>query len=122
MSSPVSGEWKHVPQGWQTTEPGYWGTMTDGRDTLEMVLVYREERDSWRRAFEAAQEANRTFHSQMEARFDSLERSVETERAAWKKELRKARSPGFGLFTGFGVDHRGEGNWVIGAGLVWRVW
>lgn len=87
-----------------------------------MIRVYREERDLWKRAFESAQNENREFQQKMEERFSALEQNISAERTAWKKEIRKSKAPGFGLFTGFGVDHRGEGNWVIGAGIVWKIW
>lgn len=121
MTSLPASAWTYVPAGWTATEPGYWGTEQDGRDTLEAIRTYREERDAWRKAFEAAQDENRAFQEKMEQRFTALEESLEAERAAWKREIRKARSPGFGMFAGYGLDSRGEGNFVIGAGLVWKV-
>lgn len=121
-SLPASGEWKYGPPGWTATEPGYWGTEQDGRDTLQALRTYREERDAWRLAFEDARDENRTFQEKMEQRFSGLEESLEKERAGWKREIRKARAPGLGIFAGYGFDSRGEGNFVIGAGLVWKIW
>ncbi len=121
-SSISSGEWKYVPAGWTATEPGYFGSEQDGRDTLEAVRTYREERDSWRRAFEEARDENRDFQAKMEERFSSLEKSLEAERTAWKREIRKAKAPGFGVFAGYGLNDHGEGDFVIGAGIVWRLW
>ena len=65
---------------------------------------------------------NDLFRSRMEERFNALEKSIEQERAGWKREIRKARVPGFGLFAGFGVDDRGEVEVVVGAGFVWKLW
>lgn len=121
MTSLPASAWTYVPAGWTATEPGYWGTERDGRDTLQALRTYREERDAWQRAFEDARDENRTFQEKMEQRFTALEESLEAERAGWKREIRKARAPGLGIFAGYGFDSRGEGNFVIGAGLVWKV-
>ena len=120
-SSPASAAWTYIPAGWTATEPGYWGTEQDGRDTLEALRTYREERDAWRKAFEDARDENRAFQERMEQRFSDLEKSLETERAAWKREIRKAKGPGFGIFAGYGFDSHGDGNFVIGAGIVWKI-
>lgn len=120
-SLPASGEWKYVPPGWTATEPGYWGTEQDGRDTLQALRTYREERDAWERAFYRQKDENMAFKDTMEARFNDLEKNLSVERAGWKREVRKARAPGFGIFAGYGFDSHGDGNFVIGAGLVWKV-
>ncbi len=122
MTSLPASAWTYVPAGWTATEPGYWGTERDGRDTLQALRTYREERDSWRRAFEAARDENRDFQAKMEERFSSLEKSLEAERTAWKREIRKAKGPGFGVFAGYGMNDRGDGDFVVGAGIVWRIW
>jgi len=111
----------HVPPGWTATEPGYWGDDGTGSETLEVLRTTREERDAWKQAFESARDENQIFQEKMEQRFSGLEESLEKERAAWKREIRKAKAPGFGMFAGYGLDSRGEGNFVIGAGLVWKV-
>lgn len=121
-SSPASAAWKYVPEGWTTPDAGYFGTEQDGRDTLQALRTYREERDAWQRAFEDSRDENRTFQEKMEQRFTALEESLEAERARWKREIHKARAPGFGIFAGYGFDSRGDGNFVIGAGLVWKIW
>lgn len=121
MTSLPASAWTYVPAGWTATEPGYWGTERDGRDTLQALRTYREERDAWQKAFEDSRDENRTFQEKMEQRFTALEESLESERAGWKREIRKAKGPGFGIFAGYGFDSRGEGNFVIGAGLVWKV-
>lgn len=121
MTSSPASAWTYVPAGWTATEPGYWGTERDGRDTLQALRTYRDERDAWQRAFEDSRDENRTFQEKMEQRFTALEESLEAERAGWKREIRKARAPGLGIFAGYGFDSRGEGNFVIGAGLVWKV-
>ena len=121
MTSSPASAWTYIPAGWTATEPGYWGSEQDGQDTLEALRTYREERDAWKRAFEDARDENRAFQERMEQRFSDLEKFLETERAGWKREVRKARAPGFGIFAGYGFDSRGDGNFVIGAGLVWKV-
>lgn len=122
MTSLPASAWTYVPAGWTATEPGYWGTERDGRDTLQALRTYREERDAWQKAFEDSRDENRTFQEKMEQRFTALEEFLESERAGWKREIRKARAPGLGIFAGYGFVSRGEGNFVIGAGLVWKIW
>ena len=121
MTSLPASAWTYVPAGWTATEPGYWGTERDGRDTLQALRTYREERDAWQRAFEDARDENRTFQEKMEQRFTALEEFLESERAGWKREIRKARAPGLGIFAGYGFDSHGDGNFVIGAGIVWKI-
>lgn len=87
-----------------------------------MIRVYREERDSWKRAFESSQNENREFQQKMEERFSALEQNISAERTAWKKEIRKSKAPGFGIFAGYGMNGMGEGNFVYGAGIVWKIW
>jgi hypothetical protein len=120
-SSPASAAWTLVPAGWQSSEPGYWGDEATGRDTLEALRTYREERDAWKQAFESVRDENQIFQEKMEQRFSGLEESLEKERAAWKREIRKAKGPGFGIFAGYGFDSHGDGNFVIGAGIVWKI-
>ena len=51
LNSPPSlscGEWKTVPQGWTTPEPGVWGDLKTARDTTAALQSQRKERDAWR--------------------------------------------------------------------------
>lgn len=121
-SSPAFAEWEFVPTGWTTPRPGYWGPEADGRDTLKAVETYRSKAEAWERGFNAIQEENSRFREEMLARYSALETAVERERAGWKREIRKARGPGFGLFAGYGLNDRGDGDFVFGAGVVWKIW
>lgn len=121
-SWPASAEWRYVPRGWTAPESGYWGTEADGRDTLKALETYRGEADAWKRGFEAIQDENARFREEIMARYATLEGAVERERAGWKREIRKARAPGFGVFAGYGLNDHGGGDFVIGAGIVWRLW
>ena len=112
----------HVPAGWTTPKPGYWGDDGTGSETLEVLRTTREERDAWERAFYRQKDENMAFKDAMEARFNDLEKNLAVERAAWKREIRKAKGPGFGVFAGYGFNDRGDGDFVAGFGLVWRVW
>ena len=120
-SLPCGAEWRFVPAGWTAPEPGYWGTEAAGRDTLSALRTYREERDTWRQGYEELQSRTEEMVTAWEARIRALEDSISEEREGWKRELRRAKGPGFGVFAGYGFDHRGEGDFVAGVGLVWKV-
>ena len=111
-----------MPKGWTTPRPGYWGENEDGRDTLSAIETYRGEAAAWEAAFNKAVSENEAFRAEMVARFEGLEKAIEKERAGWKREIRRAKGPGFGLFAGYGLNDRGDGDFVFGAGVVWKIW
>ncbi|HCL78927.1 MAG TPA: hypothetical protein DIC53_03045 [Synergistaceae bacterium] len=120
-SSPASAAWKYVPEGWTTPDAGYFGTEQDGRDTLEALRTYREEATAWEAAYNALKAEFDTLRAELDMKFAALEKSLDKEREAWKGEIRKAKGPGFGIFAGYGFDSHGDGNFVIGAGIVWKI-
>lgn len=88
-----------------------------------MIQTYRMERDAWKRAFENVKVENQLFQTNMEQRFNNLEHSIDAERKGWKREVRKAKAPGFGFFVGPAVPFRGGDIEIVGGfGLVWKVW
>jgi len=94
FSTPSScfGEWKTVPQGWTTPEPGVWGDMNTARDTAAALQSRRKERDAWRAAVQDLRKELVTSAEENARRLDALERQISEERAAWRAEVRKARS------------------------------
>lgn len=56
-------------------------------------------------------------------RLNNIEADFNAREKAWKKELRKSRLPGFGIFAGAGYGTGGNNiQAVFGAGLVWKLW
>ena len=85
------GEWKTVPQGWTTPEPGVWGDMSTARDTAAALKSRREERDAWRAAVQDLRKELATSAEENARRLDALERQFSEERTAWRSETRKAK-------------------------------
>ena len=88
---------------------------------MAAMRTYRQERDEWKSGYEDLKGRTDGLMDAWEGRIKALEASISEERAGWKREVRKARAPGFGIFAGYGFDSSGDGNFVIGAGLVWKV-
>ena len=85
------GEWKTVPQGWTTPEPGVWGDLETARDTAAALQSRRKERDAWRAAVQDLRKELVTSAEENVRRLDALERQLSEERAAWRAEVRKAK-------------------------------
>ena len=85
------GEWKTVPQGWTTPEPGVWGDLETARDTAAALQSRRKERDAWRAAGQDLRRELVTSAEENARRLDALERQISEERAAWRAEVRKAK-------------------------------
>lgn len=84
------------------------------------MRTYREERDAWREAYERLKGRSEETLTSLEGRVNEIETRLADERAGWKREIRRARGPGFGVFVGYGWTPSGEGQLVGGIGLVWR--
>ena len=91
MPSLCYGEWRTVPQGWTTPEPGVWGDMNTARDTAAALQSRRKERDAWRAAVQDLRKELVTSAEENARRLDALERQISEERAAWRAEVRKAK-------------------------------
>ena len=80
-----------VPEGWTATEPGYFGTLEDGRDTLAALQTYRETSERWKAAYSDLRTEFLTSNEDVQKRFDALAGQLNNERKAWK-EAWKAES------------------------------
>lgn len=85
------GEWKTVPAGWTTPEPGVWGDMSTARDTAAALTSRREEAKAWKVAVQDLRKELVTSAEENARRLDVLEKQFATERAAWRSETRKAK-------------------------------
>ena len=81
-----------MPQGWTTPEPGVWGNLETARDTVAALQSRRKERDAWRAAVQDLRKELVTSAEENARRLDALECQISEERAAWRAEVRKAKS------------------------------
>jgi hypothetical protein len=91
LSSPAGAAWVYVPAGWTTTEQGYWGTVTDGRDMLAMLQSYRQEAELWERTVTSMQEEVAVAQVEMTAQLEALRTELSAERQAWRREIAAER-------------------------------
>jgi hypothetical protein len=110
-----------VPPGWTSESEGYY-LNTEALSSLAAASkTYRLERDAWEKAYYEISDKAEQFRGTVEAQISELRLQLEDERNAWRSALRKARSPGFGLFAGAGYSASGEINAVVGVGVVWKI-
>lgn len=82
--------------------------------------TYRLERDAWEQAYGELFDMSAAFQAETQGRILGLNEQLDAERSAWGKEVRRARSFGFGVFAGAGIVPGGFEP-VVGAGIVWRI-
>jgi hypothetical protein len=90
------------------------------RTTYASIRTYKEERNAWEAAYYDLKEKSEAFASSQRGILTRLEAQLEVERAEWRRAVRRARSPGFGVFGGIGYTPGGYEP-VIGVGVVWRL-
>jgi hypothetical protein len=81
-----------VPEGWTTTEQGYFGTLQDGRDTLAAIQTYRQTSERWKAAYADLRTEFVTTTDDIKKQMAALGDQLNNERKAWKAEV--ARSKG----------------------------
>lgn len=97
-------------------------TEQTGRDILEGWRSDRAAKETYKTALEELHGEWRIFRGSIEEQIAVVKESLVAERTANKAALRRARSPGFGVFAGAGyAPAGGEVRFVVGVGLVWRV-
>lgn len=87
-----------------------------------MIQTYRERSEYWEKAHGSISSEFRIYIDQTNERLSNIEAAIEAERTAWKKEISKAKTPGFGVFAGAAYGSSGDPQAVIGVGLVWKIW
>jgi hypothetical protein len=73
-----------VPEGWTATEPGYFGTLDDGRDTLAAIQTYRQTGEKWKAAYDELRGQFLTTTGTITGQVKALEKQLDQEREAWK--------------------------------------
>ena len=109
-----------VPPGWTAQTEGYYLNAEALSNLTAAAKTYRLERDEWERAFGKLSDEADIYKSTIEAQLAGLKNQLNRERDAWSRDIRRARSPGFGIFAGVGVVPGGV-EAVAGVGVVWKV-
>lgn len=104
------------------TGTGYFITEQAARDILEGWTSDRAAKEAYRIALEELYTQWQVFRGDMTAQIAEIKESHAQERQEWQKELRRLRTPGFGVFGGVGYSTDGSVQGVIGVGLVWKIW
>ena len=86
------------------------------------MRYYRQRGDALELAYNELYAANIAHNEQMLEQMKSLVDAQEAERKGWQAEIRKAKAPGFGFFAGYGATPNDGGEFVVGFGLVWKIW
>jgi hypothetical protein len=110
-----------VPPGWTAEIEGYFLNATALSELSAAAKTYRLERDAWERAYYELSGKSGELEDRLQSQLAALKREIDQERSAWRSRVRKARSPGIGVFAGAGYSGSGEINAVIGVGLVWKI-
>jgi len=108
----------YVPEGWQTPEPGYWTNESSGRLILEGLRTWRMDRDHWKSAYIAQNEASVEYAESTSDKLRTLEEQFESN----KQEIVKSKYPGFGVFAGPAYTSGGNFQFAVGVGVVWKFW
>ena len=103
-----------VPDGYVINEEGL-------RTVHSAIRTYREERDAWEQAYNELSAQSTAFAEDVRREISEIKQSIADERVEWKRALRKAKTPGLGLFVGGGYTSSGSVKAVAGVGIVWRL-
>jgi hypothetical protein len=90
------------------------------QEITAMVQTYREEREIWAESYNDLSDKAAYHAAEQRENLAALKNQLENERAEWRKALRGAKKPGFGIFAGAGYTGSGY-EAVIGVGVVWRL-
>ena len=113
-----NNNYKFVP-----VDGGYWCDDSTGRKILEVLRTRREQLEELQSAYTTLERNYYDYISQSKKELDTLEKLFNDERKQWKAEVRKAYSPGLGIFAGPAYGFNEEKiDFVVGIGLVWRLW
>lgn len=93
-----------------------------GRDILEGWSTDRAAKETYKTALEEMRSEWQGFRADMQTQISDIRETLQAEREAHKKELRKAKRPGLGFFGGIGYTTNGDVEGVAGIGLVYKVW
>ena len=97
---------ERVPAGWVAPEISYVLNEEAERQTIIAIETYEEKLILWQNAYEELYRKAEAYRLDMESRWARVMQEIRDMEVAHKQELKaarsKARSPGFGVFAGFG--------------------
>jgi uncharacterized protein YbbK (DUF523 family) len=93
-----------------------------GRDVLTGWKIDREQKAIYMDALEESERKLAQLKEVVTEEFSNIKKEHEADRAQWKKEIRKAKSPGIGFFAGIGYTTNNKIEGVAGVGIVWKIW
>ena len=114
-------EFNYVEKGYVSAERGFWADYETGELILRGLRQWRSERDHWERKYEELSADNLTYLNDQARLWKEAEDSINSERMAWNRELRKSRLPSLGVFAGIGYTTSGSVEGVVGVGIVWKI-
>ena len=91
------------------------------KELVAAANTYEAERNAWMQAYYELSVQAEEFKNNMQTQIAELKDSIEQERKAWNKALRKAKGPGLGPFAGVAYTSNGNVEAVVGFGLVFPV-
>lgn len=115
-------DFRNVPSGYTTEEIGYWASDNTGRTILTALRTYKSEAKHWASAYEELKVEHNVFIKNTELLTEEVAKRIVDERKEWKKEVRKAKRPGLGVFAGPAYCANGSFQLAVGVGLVWKLW
>jgi hypothetical protein len=110
-----------VPPGWTAPSEGYFLDRDALSDLSAAAKTYRLERDAWEASYLDLSVRYDDYVAASKLLLTQLREQIDTERDARRREARKARSPGVGIFAGGAWTPHGI-EAAVGVGLVWKVW
>lgn len=114
---------QRVPPGYVVQEEGYFLNEYALSSLAGSASMHRQQSDMWEQSYYQLKETTDEYLTKRDALIATLEASIEAERKARDKELRKARRPGTGFYAGIGATYNFD-EWRVGLsigwGLVWK--
>lgn len=102
---------------------GYWCNDSTGRKILETLRSRRLKLEQLQSDYD---ELSLTYYNSLkdtQERIANLEKAFNLEREAYKKEIRRSKAPGLGVFVGPAYSFSNHSVEVVaGFGLVWKLW
>lgn len=102
---------------------GYWCSDSTGRKILETLRSRRLKLEQLQSDYD---ELSLTYYNSLkdtQERIANLEKAFNLEREAYKKEIRRSKAPGLGVFVGPAYSFSNHSVEVVaGFGLVWKLW
>ena len=91
------------------------------RTVYSAIRTYREERDAWESAYNDLSVKYTAFAEDVRQEINDIKQSISDERVEWAKAIRRAKTPGLGVFLGGGYTSGGSVEAVAGVGIVWKL-